>query len=363
MTEYRRCQGKSYMVISCDTEGRGYEYPMITENKIAGLLSCQMSNENGKLQFWYDISGRQTLKDWIDIKKAGSRLLRKLILALEKTIEKTGEYLLREDGISLEPEQIFVDTAAEEIAFCYIPCQKTEIAEAMKHFMEYYISHMEHSDRENAGKCYDVYEKCQQGYPVMEELLQILFDEGDIPALIQEEKEEPAVEKKLQRNSILPEGFEESSNSKRKRRFWREGIWNRKILKFSGKKVSAEKYAFEPEEYQEEVSNPTVFLGSETEEILGELKYEGDGNEANLKITESVFVIGSQKEEADGIISAETVSRIHAKVTKEGGDYYLEDLNSTNGTYRNGEMLNYKEKIKLEKNDRIVFAKERYRFV
>lgn len=49
MTEYRRCQGKSYMIISSDGQGAGYEYPMITENKIPGLLSCQLSNENEKL--------------------------------------------------------------------------------------------------------------------------------------------------------------------------------------------------------------------------------------------------------------------------------------------------------------------------
>ena len=43
--------------------------------------------------------------------------------------------------------------------------------------------------------------------------------------------------------------------------------------------------------------------------------------------------------------------------------FYLEDMNSTNGTYRNGELLNYRERVQLEKNDRVIFAKEKYRFV
>lgn len=59
----------------------------------------------------------------------------------------------------------------------------------------------------------------------------------------------------------------------------------------------------------------------------------------------------------------DTVSRIHAKITKEEDSYYIEDMNSTNGTYCNGELLNYKEKTLLQKNDRIAFAKELYRFV
>ncbi len=357
MTEYRRYQGKSYMIISSDTQGTGYEYSMITENKIPGLLPCQISNENEKQQFWYEISGKQTLQDWIELKKPGSELLRKLMLALANTVEKAGEYLLCENGISLEPERIFVDTKAEEISFCYLPCQKTEPEEGMKRFMEYYISHMDHGERENTAKCYDVYERCQQGHTTPEELLQILFEEKEMPQLMPvEEIKAPEIEKKVWNPSVLPEISQAISNHK-----WQKGFW--KILPFPKKKISQETYAFEPEEYPKEESNFTVFLGSETEEILGELKYEGEGSGTNMKITSSVFVIGSQEEEADGVIAADTVSRIHAKVTKEGEDFYLEDMNSTNGTYHNGELLSYKERVKLEKNDRIVFAREQYRFV
>lgn len=364
MTEYRRYQGKSYMIINAAADGAGYEYPMITENKIPGLLRCQSSSENGRLQFWYEIGGRQTLKDWIEIKKADSDLLRKLMLALAKAMEKAGEYLLSEDGISLEPEQIFIDAQTQEILFCYKPCQKWEFSEGMKGLMEYYLSHMEHGSGENTKKCYDVYEKCQQGYTAPEELLQILFERKDEPQRLSGKNlEEEVPEKKLHKPGVLKEITEAARSQKHKRRFGRDELWNRKICFFPKKKPIQEIYAFEPEEYEKEGSNTTVFLGSETERIIGELKYEGDGQEANMKITKEVFVIGSREEDADGVILADTVSRIHARVTKEGEDYYLEDMNSTNGTYCNGKLLHYKDKIKLEKNDRVDFAREQYRFV
>lgn len=364
MTEYRRCQGKSYMIISADTKEAGYEYPMITENKIPGLLRCLSSSENGKLQFWYEIGGRQTLKDWIAIKKAGSELLRKLMIALAKAMEKAGEYLLSEDGISLEPEQIFIDAKTQEILFCYRPCQKTDFSEAMKGFMEYYLSHMDHGDREKTKKCYDVYERCQEGYTAPDELLPILFEEEEkLQHLPEEEPEEKISEKKLHKSGVLTEIAEAAWDRRHIKRPFQEKLQNQKIFSFPKKKTVLESYAFEPEEYEEEGSNLTVFLGSETDRIIGELKYEGDGQEANMKITEDVFIIGSRREDADGVILADTVSRIHARVTKEGEDYYLEDMNSTNGTYCNGKLLNYKEKIKLEKNDRVDFAREQYRFV
>ena len=93
------------------------------------------------------------------------------------------------------------------------------------------------------------------------------------------------------------------------------------------------------------------------------MRYEGNGNENNLKIEVPIFLIGSQKEEAAGVIHASTVSRLHARIVKEGENYYIEDMNSTNGTYRNGELLRYRQKELLQKNDVIKFADEPYRFV
>ena len=129
------------------------------------------------------------------------------------------------------------------------------------------------------------------------------------------------------------------------------------------KRAQEQAYAFDPEEGQAETANPTVLLGSEAGRTLGELKYEGMGNEKNIVLSSEAFLIGSQREDVDGYITNETVSRMHARITKEGDAYYLEDLNSTNGTYLNGERLSYREKVKIQKNDKISFATERFWFV
>ena len=64
-----------------------------------------------------------------------------------------------------------------------------------------------------------------------------------------------------------------------------------------------------------------------------------------------------------GLIANEAVSRTHARITREGDVYFLEDLNSTNGTFFDGELLNYKVKVSLQPNCRIRFANESYRFL
>ena len=42
---------------------------------------------------------------------------------------------------------------------------------------------------------------------------------------------------------------------------------------------------------------------------------------------------------------------------------YIEDLNSTNGTSVNGELLGYQQKVEIKSGDEIMFADECYKIV
>ena len=56
------------------------------------------------------------------------------------------------------------------------------------------------------------------------------------------------------------------------------------------------------------------------------------------EVSEPMTIIGRQ---ADCVIClpSSTVSRRHAQIRREGGQYYLQDLNSTNGTLLNREPV------------------------
>lgn len=59
----------------------------------------------------------------------------------------------------------------------------------------------------------------------------------------------------------------------------------------------------------------------------------------------------------DLVLQDASVSRMHARVTKEDENIYLEDLNSTNGTFQNNRRMHPYEKKKLEEGDEIKFGK------
>ena len=75
------------------------------------------------------------------------------------------------------------------------------------------------------------------------------------------------------------------------------------------------------------------------------------------------WVIGKLEQASDAVISLPIVSRVHARIRKEENEYYLADLNSRNGTYVNGRMLEADEEYLLQDEDQVDFAQARYVFL
>lgn len=81
-----------------------------------------------------------------------------------------------------------------------------------------------------------------------------------------------------------------------------------------------------------------------------------------IQIEEFPFFVGKLKTHIDVHIPSPTISRFHAKIIKEDSDYFIADLNSTNGTYVNGEIVKGNEKRKIEHGNEIAFANINYIF-
>jgi hypothetical protein len=109
-------------------------------------------------------------------------------------------------------------------------------------------------------------------------------------------------------------------------------------------------------------SYPTICLNSYPRRPEGILVYEGRENYEDIRLEGELSTIG-KGDGVDAEIRKDTISHLHARIHCEGGEYYIEDLNSTNGTYVNDDLLCYKEKRMLKSNDVIRFADVKYRFV
>lgn len=136
------------------------------------------------------------------------------------------------------------------------------------------------------------------------------------------------------------------------------------------------KYAAEPEqkskiqaeerkEEEEDDYNPTCLLSEidqKTEAIRLCLRPVTDTDYKLILLNEYPFFIGKLRTNVDYCLDRKVISRYHAKITKEEERYYITDLNSTNGTYVNGQMLQTYEKREIIPGDEIAFANIAYVF-
>lgn len=87
------------------------------------------------------------------------------------------------------------------------------------------------------------------------------------------------------------------------------------------------------------------------------------GELATIYLQEEITVIGKLSTAADAVVPLPTVSRLHAKIRRKDGEYYLTDLNSRNGTSVNGQLLKEDEEYCLKNEDQVDLAQARYVFL
>jgi pSer/pThr/pTyr-binding forkhead associated (FHA) protein len=62
--------------------------------------------------------------------------------------------------------------------------------------------------------------------------------------------------------------------------------------------------------------------------------------------------VGKLSEYADAVLDAPSVSRMHVRFSRNArGELVMKDLNSTNGTFRNGLALKPEEEVRIERGD------------
>ena len=72
------------------------------------------------------------------------------------------------------------------------------------------------------------------------------------------------------------------------------------------------------------------------------------------------FLVGKKRDEVDGYIGRDTISRIHSRLYVQQHRLFVADANSTNGTFVNGESVLPGKDVEIFPGDRILFADVEY---
>lgn len=109
---------------------------------------------------------------------------------------------------------------------------------------------------------------------------------------------------------------------------------------------------------QEEVEyGNTVFLEASLIERENKLYGISKGNKYHIDLDKIPCTVGKMAGSVDIAIKDNSISRLHARFSKKGEEICVTDLNSTNGTFKNGLRLEPNETIAIEPGDEIRFGK------
>ncbi len=87
-------------------------------------------------------------------------------------------------------------------------------------------------------------------------------------------------------------------------------------------------------------------------------------NGETFSVNKPVFKLGKERAKVDFCITGnKTVSRVHATLYVRGGECFVQDNNSTNRTFVNGEPIAVQTEIKLKKGDVLKLSNEEFDFI
>jgi hypothetical protein len=92
------------------------------------------------------------------------------------------------------------------------------------------------------------------------------------------------------------------------------------------------------------------------------LKDIKSGEEKEIIDKNSEFLIGRLESYVDLVVQNNAVGKVHAQITHHDGGYYIEDLNSKNGTIVNGVQISSNSRHEVKDGDKIIFANSVYEF-
>lgn len=379
-TEFVRSMNANYerILLEGSPEERRYQYCILSRGGIRGLLPCSLRYLNGDAYLYYDITSRQSITQLYGKRCITREWLRDFIWSLDRIQAELGRFLLDDQNVLWYPEQVFQELESNIFSFLYIPYYEGD--NGFLKLLEYLVEHIDYEDEtlvECVYKMYEQYERNGAVYlqaQIFEDAKLLNTEEAaNVVSLPESGAKEPtrsdggtmagdSTETAQKMNVIRREEKNDRTVKKgilslldgRKRKYKEEMESYRESMQLAMEGCAvAEDTAYE----KGEELGRTIYLEDVRDQAAVVHRLYTPEGRIVMQLDGDSYTIGKKKAEADLVLEDLSVSRIHARIVREQESLFIEDMNSTNGTYKNGLRMQPYEKRKLEEGDEIRLGK------
>ncbi len=211
--EFKKDLRHNYMVITEGEEFQAQPYciQMLEQQVLQGLLPMERRSMDNLTSYYYDITGRQSIRNLYDKSTLSLFKVKSLLTDVMETIENTYEYLLPEDDYVLTPELIFYDLISNKVSLCYLPGYNKDIKEQMICLLEYLMNKVDYNDKDAVMLVYQLYGVSrEEGFTLrkIQEGLEVPFQGGKTEWGKRSGQEQ---EKGSRQDSVILEGLRQES--------------------------------------------------------------------------------------------------------------------------------------------------------
>lgn len=366
---YGHDTNNNFMIIKLPFEELSYKLKMIEKNDISGLLKMKYTVLNGEIVLKYNISSKIAIKDMYSKQKINIKQLRVLIQGIIDVWNLIPNYLLEADNIILTVDMIFIDLNLDKIFLCYSPGYKKDFYMAFHDLIQSLLLAVDYNDLTAVEVIYKINEWCNIEYNEIDKLKNIVGEESVSV------RSEDNIKKDFQ-NEIFDTGqncFEYNNSIPDKKNFFKRifEILKEKFIRFKFDVLNGmdpykdDSVNKEYSEKTENITNETLSFGDNSDDETILVSAAVRNHKRNLIsvcgietiiIEHYPFLIGKLEKNVDGVIRHNSISRVQARIQLTDNKYFLEDLNSRNGTYVNEERIEPYESVEIKIGDKIGFA-------
>lgn len=409
----------NYLDVQIGTEmeinRKGYQFQirMLEENEIPYLMHPVRLEVDGVLVLKYELNAVYIVERMVGRLKPDGKLFAAWLSSILDCIAELEQYLLVPDNLVLSPDYMFYRCSDKTLAMLYIPGYERDIRLQMKCLMEYIMQRFDASDRAGIQFLYKAYELvCMEN-----------ADIGDLRRYARTDNNNYTAEERGEKvtgvESVKPG---ESTKEEAKREAYmadeagladkvRVHISFGRIMILAVNLAAAVYMVFRYCRHGRQEADIWLAVGlavvlaihiifcfgeqEDADEVMQEYGHLQDGtdldavpapgyeqkqqtpsdadnvqslvplsngilHEIRLGGVKEKCVVGRGREETDYRLTTTQISRVHACIYRKKEGIFIEDRDSTNGTYINAVRIPPMELRKLEKGDIVAFANEEF---
>lgn len=360
---------------------------MMLNNEIPGLLEFELRVINNKNHYYYDVTGLKTLEAEAAQGNFSYGQVKEILRQMINIIEEGKEYFLKEGDYILGEKYMYWSEARSRLALCYYPDYNSNIQEQIKDFTIFLMNHINYQEEAAVIMVYGFNKISTQEDCSFEKFKEVLDKRQEKAESSKEiilkdrEKIRERLQLDLKRQQEEQEKREEVKKEEKKRnlgvcmsffgllcvilagillcRNIMHGLSGKFIIAAAaiwilGFLASIVWITVEIRKFGKFVKSCSYYC------LVSEGECEEEDRE--FRITDFPCYIGKSMEQNRIVIYNQAVSRRHALIDKEEGQYFITDLHSTNGTYLNHLRIPPEQRVPIQDSDEISFADASYRF-